>query len=64
MDEITEEDINNWLGEDRGDKCPRCNSIVWTDKLGTKWCDSAKCNWSNEAQFEQELKSFWNQKSE
>lgn len=58
--DVTEQDIENWIGENLGDVCPNCGSIVWTDKTNTKWCDSSKCNWSNDPEFEKELIQFWN----
>jgi hypothetical protein len=56
----TEDDFDKYIGEALGDTCPRCISIVWTDKTGTKWCESTNCNWSNNPEFEKELKEFWN----
>ncbi len=58
MSEITLEDIYSWLGENLGDSCPKCDSIVWTDKHGLKWCDSDKCTWSNDPDFEKQTKKF------
>ena len=55
-----EQDIENWIGEKLGDVCPNCGSIVWTDKTNIKWCDSSKCNWSNDPEFEKEMNQFWN----
>lgn len=62
--ETAERDINDYIGEELGDKCPRCGAIVWTDKTDTKWCENPKCNWSNNPEFEIELNKFWKKAKE
>ena len=45
---ITCEDIHNSIGELTDKKCPECNSPIFEDKQGTKWCSSEFCYWSND----------------
>jgi len=46
------EDIQNWIGEDIDEKCPKCGGHLVEDKTGTKWCVAHnECNWSNDPEM-------------
>jgi hypothetical protein len=48
---ITTEDIENWIGEDIDEKCPKCGERLVEDKTGTKWCGAHGCYWSNDPEM-------------